>query len=149
MNNTSTFRRLTIAATLALASLGLAGTLAFGVTPAHAQTTTTVTCVQSHVVQRGETLNRIARTYNTSVGALQSINGIGNANRIYAGQTLCVSQTTSGGTRYVVQAGDRLGAIARRYGVDLTVLARVNGIANVNRIYVGQVLIIPDVTIQA
>lgn len=149
MTYTILIRRLATAAALALASLGLAGSLAFGATPAHAQTTTAVACVQSHVVQRGETLYRIARTYNTTVAALQSINGIGNANRIYAGQTLCVNQTTNGGTRYVVQAGDRLGAIARRYGVDLTVLARVNGIANINRIYVGQVLIIPDVTIQA
>ncbi len=146
MNVRKAFRRIAVATTLAAATVGLTASLALGTSPAHAQTS--VTCVQSHVVQRGETLYRIARMYNSSVSTLQSINGISNANRIYAGQTLCVNQTVSGGTRYVVQAGDRLGAIARRYGVDLVVLARVNGIANINRIYVGQVLVIPDFTIQ-
>jgi LysM repeat protein len=150
MNLRKTSNRIATAVTLTVASLGLAGVMVFGAAPAHAQQTTSVVCVQSHIVQRGETLNRIARMYNTSATILASINGISNANRIYTGQTLCVvNQTVSGGTRYVVQAGDRLGAIARRYGVDLTVLARVNGITDINRIYVGQVLTIPDFTIQA
>jgi LysM repeat protein len=48
----------------------------------------------------------------------------------------------------VVQPGDRLSRIAQRYGVNLWVLAQVNNIFNVNLIYVGQVLFIPDVTIQ-
>jgi LysM repeat protein len=142
-----TAHRLTAALTIGAAALGLSAALAFGAAPAHAQTT--VTCVRAHVIQRGETLSRIARTYNTSVSTLQAINGITNANRIYAGQTICVSQSVSGGTTYVVQRGDRLGEIARRYGVDLSVLARINGISDINRIYVGQVLTIPDFTIQA
>lgn len=55
---------------------------------------------------------------------------------------------TPTGTSYVIQYGDTLGQIARRYGISWRVLAQVNGIRNANLIYAGQVLIIPDVTIQ-
>jgi LysM repeat protein len=48
---------------------------------------------------------------------------------------------TSNGT-YVVRAGDTLNSIAARYGVSPSTLARVNGISNPNRIYIGQRLVI-------
>lgn len=44
---------------------------------------------------------------------------------------------------HVVQRGETLALIARRYGVGVGELARANGIANPNRIFVGQVLRIP------
>jgi LysM repeat protein len=44
---------------------------------------------------------------------------------------------------YVVQRGDTLYSISRRYGVSMWEIARLNGIADVNRIWVGQVLRIP------
>ncbi len=47
------------------------------------------------------------------------------------------------GTAYIVQRGDTLSKIARRYGVSLWTLAAYNGIRNVSRIYVGQVIYIP------
>jgi putative chitinase len=105
------------------------------------------TCIAYHTVQRGENLYRIALRYDTTVENLQNWNGISNANRISAGQSLCVAvQTTS--TSYTVQRGDTLSSIARRYGVNVRVLAQANNITNPNRIYVGQKLVIPDVTIQ-
>lgn len=44
---------------------------------------------------------------------------------------------------YTVQPGDTLGIIASRYGVTVEALAAANGIVDVNRIEVGQVLAIP------
>ncbi len=44
---------------------------------------------------------------------------------------------------YTVRAGDTLTRIAARYRVSVATLARVNGIVNINRIYIGQVLCIP------
>lgn len=49
----------------------------------------------------------------------------------------------SNGLVYVVQRGDTLSAIARAYGVSVKTLAAYNGLANPNRIYVGQTLYIP------
>lgn len=46
-------------------------------------------------------------------------------------------------TTYTVQPGDTLGVIATRFGVDVTALAAANGIADVNLISAGQVLVIP------
>jgi LysM repeat protein len=44
---------------------------------------------------------------------------------------------------YVVQWGDNLSRIAARYGTTVWAIAQANGIANVNYIRVGQVLLIP------
>ena len=44
---------------------------------------------------------------------------------------------------HVVQRGETLYSIARRYGVSMWTIANANGITNPNRIYVGQRLSIP------
>ncbi|MEW6580367.1 MAG: LysM peptidoglycan-binding domain-containing protein [Chloroflexota bacterium] len=49
-----------------------------------------------------------------------------------------------GGTTHTVQPGENLFRIALRYGFTTDYLATVNGIADPTRIYVGQVLTIPD-----
>jgi LysM repeat protein len=43
-----------------------------------------------------------------------------------------------------VRPGDTLGEIARRHGVSVRVLARANGITNVNLVRIGQYLTIPE-----
>jgi LysM repeat protein len=44
---------------------------------------------------------------------------------------------------HIVQPGETLYSLARRYGVDVWTLASANGLVNPNRIYVGQRLCIP------
>jgi putative chitinase len=46
-------------------------------------------------------------------------------------------------TYYIVQPGDTLSAIARRYGTTVSAIANANGLYNPNHIYVGQKLYIP------
>jgi LysM repeat protein len=48
------------------------------------------------------------------------------------------------GNYHVVKRGQTLSEIAKYYGVTVNALAHANGIANSNRIYVGQKLYIPD-----
>lgn len=50
-----------------------------------------------HVVQRGETLSRIAYRYGTSVSAIAAANGLRNPNFIYAGQRLRIPSGSGGG----------------------------------------------------
>ena len=45
---------------------------------------------------------------------------------------------------YVVRAGDTLTRIARRYGLTINELVRLNGLADASTIYVGQVLRLRD-----
>ena len=107
----------------------------------------------TYTVQFGDTLSGIANKFGTNYESLASLNNISNPNRIYVGQVLKLSansttansthqvttSTTSAGS-YTVKAGDSLSAIAARYGMSYETLARLNNIANPNRIYVGQVL---------
>ena len=113
---------------------------------------------QTHVVQSGENLFRIALKYGVSVSALSSVNGIVNPTMVYVGQTLIIPAgntrdatppqqpsppvTNAGGT-HVVATGENLFRIAMRYGLTTAQLAAANGIVNPNSVYVGQVLRIP------
>ncbi|MBN1964299.1 MAG: LysM peptidoglycan-binding domain-containing protein [Anaerolineae bacterium] len=107
-----------------------------------------------YIVQAGDTLSRIATIYNVTVDALVQLNGIVNPNLIRTGQQLLVPgiptpipptpQPPAPQPRtHVVQTGENLFRIALRYGVRWDVLARLNGIINPNRIFIGQVLLIP------
>ena len=103
-----------------------------------------------HIVAPGESLSAIAVRYNTTVAAIAAANAIFNPNYIYAGQYLVIptgyyppTNPPSGVSYYTVQYGDSLGSIARRYNRTVWQLAQANGIYNANRIYAGQVLIIP------
>jgi LysM repeat protein len=51
--------------------------------------------------------------------------------------------TVNGIGTYIMQPGDTLEAVARRYGISVQELARLNGIVNPNRLVIGQVLAVP------
>jgi LysM repeat protein len=105
---------------------------------------------RTHVVRPGETLFTIARQYGLTVQQIAAANGITNPDRIYAGQVLVIpggegSEGTSGGTTsYTVVPGDTLSGIARRFGTTVATLAQLNGLTNVDVLYIGQVLVIPS-----
>ncbi len=113
------------------------------VSPALAQGSTGQTTI--HVVQRGETLFRIALNYGTSVEAIAQTNGISDVTSIQVGQRLVIpsgavnaSVRTAG--RHVVQPGETLAHIALRYGTTAEILAALNSVVNPARLYVGQTL---------
>lgn len=114
-----------------------------------------------YVVQRGDTLTRIACRFHTTVSAILSLNCICNPNRIFPGQVLlipcattcpttcvttcvttctttCTSCACPSGCIYVVQRGDTLAKIACRFGTTVHRLVLLNGICNPNLIRVGQ-----------
>ncbi|HJP71646.1 MAG TPA: LysM peptidoglycan-binding domain-containing protein [Candidatus Limnocylindria bacterium] len=119
-----------------------------------------------HVVQRGENLTWIARQYGVSVDAIVLANGIANASRIYGGQQLVIPGSVPAAAPaaappteaapvpstpvpvatqlHVVQRGETLIGIARRYSVSVDAIAAANGIADPSRIYGGQQLTIPS-----
>lgn len=97
-----------------------------------------------YVVQRGDTLSSIARRYNISVQTLMSYNGL-NSTTIYVGQQLAIPGSSDPGpvypTVYVVQRGDTLSSIARRFDTTVQALMQVNKLSSTT-IYVGQRLTI-------
>jgi LysM repeat protein len=118
---------------------------------------------RTHVVQPGETLSGIARTYGTTVDAIVEANDLGSADAIIReGQELLIPVTpaplpteegtagpastpssTEGRRIHVVQQGETLSEIARNYGVTAEALVQANGLDNPNAISVGQALVIP------
>ncbi|MBN1813158.1 MAG: LysM peptidoglycan-binding domain-containing protein [Anaerolineae bacterium] len=122
--------------------------------PSETSAGTTTVAQRTHVVQPGENLYRIALRYGTTIPVLAAANGISEPTQIRVGQTLVIpggasgpaapsSPPTTAGQTHIVQLGETLSAIARRYGVSVWVLARANSLANPGLIVPGQVLVIP------
>jgi len=113
-----------------------------GDTPVQPPAPTPDVAVDMYTVQPGDTLSAIAARFGTSWEHLQAINGIQNANVIFAGQVIRVrgeAQTQY----YTVGRGDTLSGIAERIGTTWQTLQRLNGIPNADMIYVGQRLRLP------
>ncbi|MBN2472875.1 MAG: LysM peptidoglycan-binding domain-containing protein, partial [Anaerolineae bacterium] len=107
----------------------------------------------TYTVIAGDTLNRIAARFGTTVDAIVQRNGILNPNLIIIGQVLTLPVTVQQPPApptpapqpqqpdlHVVQPGENLFRISLRYGIPVNTLAQLNGIYNVNRIFVGQVI---------
>jgi LysM repeat protein len=112
----------------------------------------------TYTVQKGDTLGKIALRYGTTVAELLRLNGLSNPDVLAIGQTLKVpggsgaapasvgtpKPATGGqGRTYIVQKGDTLLSIARRYGLTTKQLQAANNITNPDRIFPGQKLVIP------
>ena len=100
-----------------------------------------------YTVQRGNTLSEIAQEYNVTVNHIVELNNIQNPNLIYPGQKLRITESDvqslnpiTQNSTYTVKRGDTLSSIARRYGVSVDYLVRINNIQNPNIIYPGQLL---------
>lgn len=113
----------------------------------------------THVVQRGDTVVDLAVRYGSTVDAIAQANGLGSNYLIFVGQSLIIPVRSTpatptpigsqpelppGGTiTYQVRAGDNLSRIARLYNTTVNAIAQLNGIVNINRLEVGQQLLIP------
>jgi LysM repeat protein len=92
----------------------------------------------TYTVQRGDTLKKIAAWAGTTTELLLQVNPqVSNANLIYVGQRLNLPGTVAS---YTIQRGDTLKKIAAKFGTTIENLAALNGLADPNRIYVGQPL---------
>ncbi len=103
-----------------------------------------------HIVKRGDNLGSIARKYRTSVSRIKSWNGL-RSTRIYPGQRLIVyapgggsipkkqasSHANKNSNSHIVRKGDNLGLIARKYGVSIKQIKKLNHLKG-NIIKVGQ-----------
>lgn len=96
--------------------------------------------VQIHVVQQGETLNGIAKLYNTTASAIISVNEIIPPYTLAVGEALVIPIV---GSFYTVKPGDTLFTIAQALGINYQQLAAINQISVNQPLIVGQRLYIP------
>jgi LysM repeat protein len=99
--------------------------------------------ISVYVVQRGDSLARIAHRYNTTIGVLLKLNGLNLNDTLYVNQRIKVPSGGRAFSVYVVKKGDFLSKIAGRHGTTAVELLRINNLESQNRIYVGQRLRVP------
>jgi murein DD-endopeptidase MepM/ murein hydrolase activator NlpD len=115
-----------------------------------------------HVLQRGETVYSVARSYGVSFQEILMINGIEDARRVQAGQRLRIpaqpapggaaapaaggsaSGASGGFTEYRVARGETLYSLARRYGITLTALRDLNGFSETYVLKEGDRIRVPQ-----
>jgi LysM repeat protein len=131
-----------------------------------------VDCVHE-VQATDRNLYRISLAYGTTVAAIAQASGVTNINLILVGQRLTIPGcgttgyrppptstavvggaaqadgtvvnpvTVSSGRTHVVEQGETLFEISMMYDVPVASIAAANGIADINRIVLGQTLVIP------
>ncbi|MYE27889.1 MAG: LysM peptidoglycan-binding domain-containing protein [Chloroflexi bacterium] len=107
-----------------------------------------------HIVQAGESIERIAQRSGVNPDALRQLNKFDIGTGLYGGDVILIPASSSSppvvatpapaadAIQHVVQRGETLAIIAARYGRTVAQIASANGILNPNRINVGQILII-------
>ncbi|MDD4735201.1 MAG: LysM peptidoglycan-binding domain-containing protein, partial [Kiritimatiellae bacterium] len=125
----------------------------------------------TYIIQKGDSLSRIAQRFDVSTKELCELNGIKNPNLVRVGQKLMLPpyakkqsvtapkkpaarpqsravvssgapSATASGDQYVVQPGDVLSKIAVKYGTTVQALRETNKLSG-DKIIVGQKLTIP------
>ena len=106
-----------------------------------------------YVVEKGDSLYKIASNFGISVDALKKANNL-TSNLLNIGQVLIIPGTTGGSpmdpsippspsNTYVVKSGDSLYKIAGNYGVTVDALKNANNLTS-NLLSIGQILVIPN-----
>lgn len=97
----------------------------------------------TYTVQNGDTLYSIARKYNTTVTALKELNNL-SSDTIRVGQVLKIpNEDFDEEISYVVQKGDTLYSIARKYNTTVDAIKEKNRLTS-DILSIGQVLTIPS-----
>ena len=104
----------------------------------------------TYLIRPGDTLSAIAGRFGTTIGALAAANGLADPDHIVSGHLLSLEDQpdetdspATGTSTYEVRAGDTLLGIARAHGLKTATLVTVNGLADPDRIFEGQLLTIP------
>ncbi|MGE5557557.1 MAG: LysM peptidoglycan-binding domain-containing protein [Bacillota bacterium] len=102
-------------------------------------------------IKPGDTFIGLARRFGYTLDAILAANPGVDPNRLQIGQQICLPPSPGGGpfpcfggSIYIVQPGDTLFAIARKFGLSLAALLQANPeIADPDRIVAGQAVCIP------
>ena len=93
----------------------------------------------TYTVQKGDNLYSIANRYNTSVSAITNLNKL-TSNNLSIGQILKIPQTNNQTPKtYIVQKGDSLYSIAKKFNTTVDNIKRKNNISS-NTLQIGQKL---------
>ncbi len=95
-----------------------------------------------YIVQKGDTLWSVARKYGITVSELKELNNK-SSNLLSIGEYLKINKDTLEPNIYIVQKGDTLYSIARKYNTTVDNLKNINNLTS-NTLSIGQNLVIPS-----
>lgn len=99
---------------------------------------------ESYMLEKGENLLNVANKFNTSVKILQDINNLYCLDDIREGMEIVVPiESKEYFNYYIVEKGDSLYGIARKYNINPELLANINGLEGEDYIYPNQQILIP------
>lgn len=103
---------------------------------------------QTYTIKKGDNLYQIARTFNTTVDEIKTLNNL-TSNTLTIGNTLKIprskEQTSTDYLTYKVVSGDTLYSIAKKYNINVDTLKNYNNLSS-NLLSLGQILRIPNTT---
>ncbi|MGN0469537.1 MAG: LysM peptidoglycan-binding domain-containing protein [Acutalibacteraceae bacterium] len=104
-----------------------------------------------YVVQNGDTLWKLAKRFGTTIQDILRYNHIADPDAISINQIIKIPVSTETSEvqnaeklplTYIVQSGDVLWKIAKRFGLTTADLINMNALTNPDMIYPGQVLVL-------
>jgi murein DD-endopeptidase MepM/ murein hydrolase activator NlpD len=101
----------------------------------------------TYIVQPGDTLSGIARTFGSTVEQLAQINGISDPSALQPGAELIIPgfEGVSGVlSTHEVAYGEDLISLSRTYGLSPDVMVRLNHVVSPGSLYLGQEVILPQ-----
>jgi LysM repeat protein len=99
---------------------------------------------EKYVIQGNDTLNTIAQRFNTTPSNILDINNFAYADMLRVGTEIVVPKNTQEYfTVYTINEGDNLYQIAKKYNINPTLLAAINGLSEEDYIYPKQEILIP------
>lgn len=99
---------------------------------------------ESYRLKKDEDLYSVAKKYNTTVKTIQDINNLYYLDAIREDMEIIVPiESKDYFNYYVVEKGDSLYAISRRYNINPELLASINGLNMDDYIYPNQQILIP------
>jgi murein DD-endopeptidase MepM/ murein hydrolase activator NlpD len=103
-----------------------------------------------HIIQRGETIYSLARTYGVNSQDILNLNGITDPKKIQAGQRIRIPGAAAAPTQgrflqdHRVSPGETFYGLARQYGVSQQSLRSANNLSEDYILKVGDLLHIPE-----
>ncbi|MDR1570463.1 MAG: LysM peptidoglycan-binding domain-containing protein [Oscillospiraceae bacterium] len=104
-----------------------------------------------YTISRGDTFFAIAQKNGVGIAELLAANPSVNPEKLFIGQVICVPKKSTAapepacvGTRYTIIKGDTFYEIAHKHGITIQDLLTANPGVNPERLYVGQLICIPQ-----
>ena len=94
-----------------------------------------------YVIQKGDTLSKIAKAAGVTLKELIAANDIENPDLIHKGDKIIIPTITV--ERHIVVKGDTLSKIAKANGCKVSDLVKLNALTNPDLIHVGDIIVLP------